>query len=79
MLFIAIHTAISLCLFVRKIKDIGKFLFNRSDTPWIFTLNDIGNLSWQFQPLLFDNLIFVDDIDGDVVVNIAKNFKVKGL
>lgn len=51
----------------------GKFLFDRGDAAGITAADDAGYFSRQGQGFLFHNLVVADDVDCDVVVDVAEN------
>lgn len=47
-----------------------------SDAPGIFAPDDISDLLWQVQAFLLNDLLVLDDIDGDIVINETENVQV---
>jgi hypothetical protein len=54
----------------------GKLLLNGCDAPGVLALNHIGDLFRQFQSLFLHDLVILNNIDRDVVVNVAQNLQV---
>ena len=49
----------------------SRLLLDRCDTSWILAGDDILNLTWKCQLFLVDNFIALNDIDGNVVIDIT--------
>lgn len=54
-----------------RIKIWVELLLDRCDTSWILAGDDILNLTWKCQLFLVDNFIALNDIDGNVVIDIT--------
>lgn len=73
----AIFAAVNLALSVSQNKNLIQFLLNGSDAAGIFALNDIFDLTWQVQFFFLHNLVIFDDIDGDIVIDEAKDIEIQ--
>ena len=57
----------------------GQSLLDGSDASGVAAFDDIFDLFGKYQFLLLYDLTVFDDVDGDVVVDIAEDIKVDGV
>ena len=74
--FFTVFAAVDFFFFICQDKDVGKLLLNRSDTARVFTSEDIFDFFGERQREFPHDLTVFNDIDCDVVVNIAQDFQV---
>ena len=69
---LAVHAAVSLGRLICQIEDVRQLLFNGGDAARILAADHVGDLFRQLQRFFLGDLVVTDDIDGDVVVNVAQ-------
>lgn len=52
-------------------------LLNRSNAAGIFAFDDVYDLLWKSQLFFLDDFFILNDINGDVVVNEAKDIQIQ--
>ena len=57
----------------------GQSLLDGSDASGVAAFDDVFDLFGKYQFLLLYNLTVFDDVDGDVVVDIAEDIEVDGV
>ena len=57
----------------------GQSLLDGSDASGVAAFDDVFDLFGKYQFLLLYDLTVFDDVDGDVVVDIAEDIKVDGV
>ena len=72
----AVHAAVSLSLLICKIEDVRQLLLNGGNAARILAADHVGDLFRQLQRFFLGDLVVTDDIDGDVVVNVAQYIQV---
>lgn len=75
-LFLAVHAAVGLGLRIRKIEDMRQLLLDGGDAARVPAVDHIGDLFRKLQGPLFRNLIAADNVDGDVVIDVAENVEI---
>lgn len=74
--FLTVHAAVGLGLLISQMEDVRQFLFDGGDTARVLASDHVGDLLRQLQRFLLHNLIVTDDIDGDIVVDVAKYIQI---
>lgn len=75
-LFLAVHAAVGLGLRIRKIEDMRQLLLDGGDAARVLAVDHIGDLFRKLQGPLFRNLIVADNVDRDVVIDVAQNVEI---
>ena len=68
--------AIDLFFLVCQEEDLIQSLLDGCDTAGILAADHVGDLFRKLQGFFLGDLVVTDDIDGDVVVNVAQNIQV---
>ena len=76
MLCLAVDTAIYFVFFICQIKYVWQLLLNGGDAARILAVNHIDDLLGQLQGLLLNDAVVPDDVDRDVVVNVAQHVQI---
>ena len=71
--FLTVSTAVNTFFLVCQQENVGKLMLYGSDAAGILAVDDICDLFRQGQRLFFDDVIILDDVDRDVLIQIAKN------
>ena len=66
--FFAVFAAVYLLFFIGQVEYLVKFLFDRSDTSWVLTLDYVGDGFWKCQLLFLDNFTVSYYVDSDIMV-----------
>ena len=68
--------AVGLAFFIRQIEDVGKLLLDGGDAARILAVNHIDDLLGQLQGFFLDDAVVPDNVDRDVVVNVAQHVQI---
>ena len=71
-LFFTVLTSVNLLFFISKNKNLIKFLFDRSDTSWIFTRNNILHNFRKCKFFFCNDFTIVDDVNSNIVIQSPK-------
>ena len=77
MLCLAVDTAIYFIFFICQIKYVRKLLLNGGDAARILTVNYVCDTLWKTKDLLFRDHAVLNDVNGNLVINVAKCVKIK--
>ena len=77
MLCLAVDTAIYFIFFICQIKYVWQLLLNGGDAARILAVNYICDTLWKTKDLLFRDHAILDDVNGNLVINVAKCVKIK--
>ena len=75
-LFFAVLAPVDLFFGVGKHEDMLKLLFDGGDTSGVFAADHVGDLLWQMERFLFNDLRILDDIYSDIMVDKSKDIKI---
>src|SRR5699024_6407043 len=75
-LFFAVHAPVDFLLRVSQDEYMVQLLLDRGDAPGILAPDDIFYLLGKMERLFLDNLLVLDDVDGDVVINEPQDVQV---
>lgn len=76
MLFFTVQAAVYLILLIREEEYLRKLLLDGGDASGVLAMDHIGDLLGKLYGFLLNDLAILDDIDGDVVIDITENIKV---
>jgi len=76
MLFFAICTAVNSFFGICKNEDVIKFLFDRGYATGVLTMQYICDFLGKSKVLLFYNIAAFNNINGDIVIDVAQDVKV---
>jgi hypothetical protein len=74
---VAVLTAVDFLDFVREIENLRKLLLNGGDASWIVTFDYSGDFFRENQSPFFNDHAVLDNIDGDVMVDIGQYIQIK--
>lgn len=76
-LFLTVFAAVYFLGGIGQIEDMRQFLLYGRDAAGIVAVDHILDLLWQYQIFFVHDFPVLDDIDGDVVVNISQHIQVQ--
>ena len=75
--FFAVLAAVNFFFFICQEEYMIQPLLDGSDAAGVFAFDHIGDLFWKLQLFFVNDLFVLDDIDGDIVVNKAKDIQIQ--
>ena len=73
----AVFTSVNFFLRVGKDKYLIQTLLDGSDAARVLAFDNICDLLWKLQDSFFNDILVLDDVDGDVVIDETENVQVK--
>ena len=69
---LAVEAAVQLGLLIRQIEDMVESLLDRRDAAGVLAADHVDDPFRKGETLFLDNLVVLDDVHGDVVVEIGR-------
>ena len=74
---LAVEAAVQLGLLVRQIENMVESLLDRRDAAGVLAADHVDDPLRKGETLFLDDLVVLDDVHGDVVVDVAQDVKVQ--